>query len=65
MSLTTGKIFTILRNYLILAVVVMYVSIGLAETFTHPNRLRKQQRLDDYGRYITAGLVSTLQQIVR
>ena len=65
MSLTASKIFIILRNSLILLLSVMSISIGLTDTFTHPTRLGQQQRLDTYGRYINAGLVETLQRLIR
>ncbi len=55
----------IIRNYLILAATVMVMSVGLAETFTTPERAAQQDRMNTYGRYISAGLVSYAQKAIR
>ncbi|MEA5537280.1 hypothetical protein [Crocosphaera sp. XPORK-15E] len=65
MFLTSGKVFGILRNYLILALFVMFISLGLTDIFTNPNRLKQQQHLDYYGRYFSAGLVNKLPTLFR
>ncbi|MEA5511234.1 hypothetical protein VB715_15785 [Crocosphaera sp. UHCC 0190] len=65
MFLTSGKVFVILRNYLILALFVMFISWGLTDVFTNPNRLKQQQYLDHYGRYFNAGLVNILPRLLR
>ncbi len=43
---------------MILAITVMIMSSGLVESFYNPNRVSQQNRLDNYGRYISAGLVA-------
>ncbi|ACK65193.1 conserved hypothetical protein [Rippkaea orientalis PCC 8801] len=64
LSATTNTT-TFVRNYLILAITVMVMSSGLVESFYNPNRLSQQNRLDNYGRYISAGLVAHAQTLGR
>lgn len=61
----TPKITTILRNYLILIATVMGVGIGLTDVFQNPDRVGQKDRLSNYGRYISAGLVNQAQKIGR
>ncbi len=49
---------TIIRNYLIAAVSVVFLSAGISELVNNPTRIAQQDRLDGYGRYVSAGLVS-------
>lgn len=56
---------TAIRNYIILAATVMLVSSGLVDTFMSPSRSAQQNRLDNYGRYMSAGLVSYAQKLGR
>ncbi|GBF80439.1 hypothetical protein [Aphanothece sacrum] len=56
---------TIIRNYLILATTVMVISSGLVDTFNNPTRAGQQDRLDNYGRYVSAGLVAHAQTLGR
>ncbi len=62
---TTTNTATALRNYLILAATVMLMSVGLVDTFTNPSRVAQQDRLDNYGRYLSAGLVAYAQKSLR
>lgn len=49
---------TAIRNYLILTISVVMVSAGLAELVNNPARIARQDRLDGYVPYVSAGLVS-------
>ncbi|WP_370051335.1 hypothetical protein [Cyanothece sp. BG0011] len=55
---TTTNNTTIVRNYIILAATVMFASMGLTDTFFAPTRTGQQDRLDNYGQVVSAGLVS-------
>ena len=48
----------VIRNYVIALVSVMLLSMGLADVYDQPSRVAQQDRLDNYGRFISAGLVS-------
>lgn len=56
--LTATQNTQIIRNYLIAAVSVMLMSTVVADLFNNPARYAQQDKLDNYGRYISAGLVS-------
>lgn len=62
MSTTTN---TIVRNYIILAAAVVFASIGLTDTFMAPTRAGQQDRLNNYGQVVSAGLVSYSQKLAR
>jgi hypothetical protein len=61
LSNTTDKTIFI-RNYLILAFTVMVLGAGLADMFKSPDRVGQQDRLNNYGRYISVGLVNQAQK---
>jgi high-affinity Fe2+/Pb2+ permease len=52
----------LIRNYIIVLASVMMVSVGLADLHNQPSRLAQQDRLDNYGRFISAGLVAQAQK---
>ncbi len=56
---------TIVRNYIILAATVMFASMGLTDTFFAPTRSGQQDRLNNYGQVVSAGLVSYSQKLGR
>ena len=56
---------TIVRNYIILAATVMFTSMGLTDTFNAPTRNGQQDRLNNYGQVVSAGLVSYSQKLGR
>ena len=60
---TNNTIF--IRNYIILAVTVVFTSMGLTDTFLAPTRPGQQDRLNNYGQVISAGLVSYSQKLGR
>lgn len=64
MSTTTNNI-TIARNYIVLAATVMFASMGLTDTFMDPTRASQQDRLNNYGQVVSAGLVSYSQKLGR
>jgi hypothetical protein len=41
------------------------MSSGLVDTFVSPFRAAQQNRLDNYGRYVSAGLVAQAQKFSR
>ena len=49
---------TFVRNYLIAVISVVMMGVGVADLVNNPSRIAKQNRLDGYGRYVSAGLVS-------
>jgi hypothetical protein len=59
--LATTENTTAIRNYIIAAVSVILLSAGVTDLFTNPARVAQQDRLDDYGRVISAGLVAQAQ----
>ena len=65
MFTTTTANTTIVRNYIILAATVVFASIGLTDTFMAPSRAGQQDRLNNYGQAISAGLVSYSQKLGR
>ena len=56
---------TVLRNYVLLAAVVVITSLDLTDVFTSPARVSQQDRLDGYTQYVGVGLVATAQSFVR
>ncbi len=56
---------TVIRNYIILAATVVFTSMGLTDTFMAPTRSGQQDRLDNYGRVVSAGLVAYSQKLGR
>ncbi len=62
---TTNENITVIRNYIILTATVMFMSAGLVDTFVSPSRTAQQDRLDNYGRYVSAGLVAQAQKFGR
>ncbi|BFM39963.1 hypothetical protein [Synechocystis sp. LKSZ1] len=55
---TTSSAPTLFRNYLAAAITVVLLSTGISELVNSPSRLAQQQKLDGYGYYVSAGLVS-------
>ncbi len=55
----------IIRNYIILAITVIFTSMGLTDTFLAPTRTGQQDRLNNYGQVISAGMVSYSQKLGR
>jgi hypothetical protein len=49
---------TFVRNYLIAIVSVMMMGVVVTDLVNNPSRVAQQNRLDGYGRYVSAGLVS-------
>jgi hypothetical protein len=49
---------TIIRNYLIAMISIALLGMGITDLVNNPNRSARQDRLDGYGRYVSAGLVS-------
>ena len=62
---TTTNNTPIVRNYIILAATVMFASMGLTDTFNTPTRTGQQDRLNNYGQVVSAGLVSHSQKLGR
>ncbi len=65
MFTTATENTTALRNYAIAAATVMLVSVGVSDLFNNPARFAQQDKLDGYGRYVSAGLVSKAQSLSR
>ncbi|MBR8831132.1 MAG: hypothetical protein N5P05_003839 [Chroococcopsis gigantea SAG 12.99] len=63
--LSTRTNNTFIRNYIVAAVSVMAMSMGVADLVNNPARLAQQDRLDGYGRYVGAGLVNYAQTLDR
>ncbi|MDJ0659697.1 MAG: hypothetical protein QNJ42_09420 [Crocosphaera sp.] len=62
---TTTTNTIIVRNYIILTATVMFAAIGLTDTFLAPTRTGQQDRLNNYGQVVSAGLVSYSQKLGR
>ena len=62
---TVNENVIVIRNYIILAATVMIMSSGLVDSFLSPFRAAQQDRLDNYGRYVSAGLVAQAQKFSR
>lgn len=62
---TTTTNTQIIRNYIIAATTVMLISVGVSDMFNNPQRIAQQEKLDSYGRYIGAGLVSYGKSLAR
>ena len=56
--LSATQNYQLIRNNILALVSVMLLSMGLADVYNHPSRVAQQDRLDNYGRFISAGLVS-------
>ncbi len=73
MLTTATENTTAIRNYAVgsaapsatAAVTVMLVSVGVSDLFNNSARFAQQDRLDGYGRYVSAGLVSKAQSLSR
>ena len=59
---TINENMIVIRNYIILAATIMMMSSGLVDTFVSPFRAAQQERLDNYRRYMSAGLVVYAQK---
>ncbi len=55
---TTTNNTVIIRNYIILTATVMFATLGLTDTFLAPTRAGQQDRLNNYGQVVSAGMVS-------
>ena len=62
MLATSTENTTAIRNYVIALASVALLSVGAADLFCSPTRAAQQSQLDDYGRYLSAGLVSYAQK---
>ncbi|MGK7939496.1 MAG: hypothetical protein AB4062_04960 [Crocosphaera sp.] len=62
---TTTNNTTIIRNYIILATTVIFASVGLTDTFFAPTRNGQQDRLNNYGQVVSAGMVAYSQKLGR
>ena len=62
---TTNENTTVIRNYIILATTVIIASMGLTDSFMNPSRAAQQERIDNYGRVVSAGLVAYSQKLGR
>lgn len=62
---TINENIIFIRNYIILAATIMMMSSGLVDTFVSPFRTAQQERLDNYRRYMSAGLVVQAQKFGR
>lgn len=51
----------VIRNYIIALVSVMMMSFTLADIYNNPARVAQQQRLDNYSRFLSAGIVNKVQ----
>jgi hypothetical protein len=56
---------TALRNYLIIAVSIIFFGSGLTNIFFNPARNGQQDRIDTYSSVISAGLVAQAQNLGR
>ncbi|HAC66128.1 MAG TPA: hypothetical protein DCF68_21995 [Cyanothece sp. UBA12306] len=65
MFTTTNENTTVIRNYIILAATIMFACQGLTDTFLSPTRAGQQNRLDNYGQVVSAGLVAYGQKLGR
>lgn len=61
----TNENTTVIRNYIILTVAVVFASMGITDTFLSPTRAGQQDRLDNYGQVVRAGLVNYSQKLAR
>lgn len=64
LSTLTNKT-AIIRNYVLLSLVVMILGVGLTDIFKNPGRVGQKDRIDNYVRYINAGLVAQTQKLGR
>lgn len=61
----TPNTTTAIRNYCVIAATVVLMSVGMADTFNNPSRSAQQDKLDNYGQYMGAGLVAYTQKSLR
>lgn len=52
-----NKKTNVIRNYCIVLGCATLLSLGLAEVYNHPSRVAQQERLNNYGRFVGAGMV--------
>ncbi|MEM8777766.1 MAG: hypothetical protein AAGF26_02605 [Cyanobacteria bacterium P01_G01_bin.49] len=64
LSANPNKII-IIRNYLILMGLITIVIAGLSNVFDNPDRVGQKDRIENFGRYITAGFINQAQKIGR
>jgi hypothetical protein len=53
----------VIRNYLIALSSAVVLSLGIADAYYQPSRVAHQGRLDNYSRFIGAGVVSYSQKV--
>ena len=63
--LTATQNNTTIRNYLVAAVSIIMLSAGVSDLFQNPSRLAQQDKIDQYSRAISAGLVSHAKTSLR
>ncbi|WP_107670992.1 hypothetical protein [Cyanothece sp. BG0011] len=63
--LNTTNNTIIIRNYIILTATVMFTAMGLTDTFSAPTRIGQQDRINNFGQVLSAGLVSYSQTLGR
>lgn len=56
---------TIIRNYFILAIIVMITSMSLFDIFHHSARTVKKDHLYSYGRILRVGIVAQAKRFAR
>lgn len=56
--LSTSSNLSLIRNYILTAATFTILSVGLADLYYQPSRMAQQSKLDQYGRYMAAGLVT-------
>jgi hypothetical protein len=52
-----------IRNYLLALGSVVFLGMGLADTYNQPSRAAQQYRLDNYGRFVGIGLITYSQKV--
>ena len=62
---TNNQKTVILRNYLILMGTLAMLIIGLGDLFENPDRLGQQDRLENYGRFVSGVVVNQSKKIRR
>ncbi|MGK7946750.1 MAG: hypothetical protein AB4058_20000 [Microcystaceae cyanobacterium] len=56
---------TLIRNYCLLASLVVCITMGLTNSFTNPHRVAQQEKFDHYGQYVSMSLVAFSQKAFR
>jgi hypothetical protein len=59
--LSTAENNQIIRNYAIALVSVIMMSFTFADLYNQPSRMAQQNRLDNYSRFLSAGMVTKFQ----